>query len=383
MNQSRNAIVVITYNRLKSLKRLIESLYKANYLNDRIDLIISMDNSGDLDLKKFIEQIDWPHGKCKKVFHEKRLGLKKHVLFCGDFCREYENLFVFEDDLYVSKNFYIYGKQAIEFYKDDENIAGISLYTYQWNQYANKLFQPLTDKYDVYLMKVASSWGQVWMRNSWFKFRRWMENKSEEDLKNIHSLPTMVSNWSSHSWLKYHHAYLAEENKYFVYPRVALSTNFSEPGQHAILDSTYQVELSYGLKDNYLFVDFENGIKYDSFYEIELFNLLNLDIDPKDITIDLYGTKKYYNKYLITTRKLKLKPLKTFALRMRPHELNVIHNIEGSEIYLYDLDINIICEGVARSRASNLLYYYHINNRKSLLKMWIFLFLSALKRKFF
>ena len=41
---SNIAIVVIAYNRLNSLKRLIHSLLQASY-NDKVDLIISIDRS--------------------------------------------------------------------------------------------------------------------------------------------------------------------------------------------------------------------------------------------------------------------------------------------------------------------------------------------------
>ncbi|WP_411689583.1 glycosyltransferase [Acinetobacter pseudolwoffii] len=380
---TENAIVVITYNRLVSLKRLIRSLLDAEYLGDKIDLIVSMDCSGDENLKLYIESISWPFGEIVKIFHEERLGLKKHVLFCGSLTDKYENLFVFEDDLYVSKSFYLFGKKAIKYYKNDKNIAGISLYTYQWNQYVNKSFTPLSDENDIFFMQVASSWGQVWMKESWKNFIKWMENKSSDDLKKMDDLPKAVSNWSSHSWLKFHHAYLASENKFFVYPRVALSTNFSEPGQHAYLDSTYQVELQHKLKTNYKFCELKDGIKYDPFYEnIDLSNSID---GYKNLIVDLYGSKPISNKYILTTRNLPYHVEKKFALRMRPHELNILNNIHGEGVFLYDASILIEEKKgfikIFLSTTNNNLFYYKMNNRKVLINMWIYLFLSSMIRK--
>lgn len=373
---TKNAIVVITYNRLVSLKRLINSLLDAEYLEDKIDLIVSMDCSGDQSLRLYIESIKWPFGDITKIFHKERLGLKKHVLFCGNLTEKYENLFVFEDDLYASNSFYVFGKQAIEFYKNDENIAGISLYTYQWNQYVNKSFTPLSDDSDVFFMQIASSWGQIWQKNRWKSFISWMKNKTEEDLKKIDNLPSAVSNWSEHSWLKYHHAYLAETNKFFVYPRVSLSTNFSDPGQHAFLDSTYQVDLQHRVKENYIFCKLEDGVKYDSFYE-------NVDIKIDgydDLVIDLYGSKKEKGNYCLTTLNLPFKIEKCYALRMRPHELNVMNNIEGNQIFLFNM--NIKRKNIRIIKSISYLYYYRLNNRKVLLGMWLYLIKSAIFRKF-
>lgn len=374
---TENAIVVITYNRLVSLKRLINSLLDAEYSGDKIDLIVSMDCSEDESLRLYIESIKWPFGGITKIFHKERLGLKKHVLFCGTYTENYENIFVFEDDLYVSKGFYIFGKKAIEFYKNENDIAGISLYTYQWNQYVNKSFTPLSDENDVFFMKIASSWGQIWQKERWRSFLAWMKNKKDTDLKKIVNLPDAVSNWSDHSWLKYHHAYLAETNKFFVYPRVSLSTNFSEPGQHAFLDSTYQVDIQHKVKNNYIFCKLENGVKYDSFYE-------NMDIKINgydDLVIDLYGSKKEKGRYCLSTLNLPFKIEKQYALRMRPHELNILNNIEGNQIFLFNMKER--GENIRSIKSINYLYYYRLNNRKVLFGMWYYLIKSAIIRKFF
>lgn len=374
------AIVAITYNRLNSLKRLIGSLLAADYLDDKVDLIISMDHSGDKKQEEYINNIEWPHGNLIKKIHPKKLGLRKHVLFCGDLTDEYEHLCVFEDDIYVSPGFYIFAKEAVEYYKDCKDIAGISLYQYQWNQYVNQSFTPLADKYDVYFLQVASSWGQVWSREKWKSFTEWMINKEDYDLSQISGLPAIVSGWSENSWLKYHHAYLVDTNKFFVYPRVALSTNFSDPGQHAILDSTYQVDLLFDIKKSYRFCRLIDGICYDGFFE----NLKLEIVDYDDLTIDLYCNKKVYNKYLLSTAILPFKVERSYALRMRPHELNVINDISGKGIYMYNTEVISTkiskCDTFLNNSEKNL-YSLKINTRKPLLGMWSNLLFKAIKRK--
>lgn len=329
------AIVVITYNRLNSLKRLIDSLLRAKY-DESVNLIISIDRSEIFEqVYDYASKILWSHGDVEIKVAEQRLGLKKHVMQCGELLNQYEHIVVLEDDLYVSPGFYQYTKEMISKYSNDENIAGISLYNYPRNQYANLPFTPQLDQYDIYFMKIASSWGQVWSRQKWDKFLEWYNaNPSIDELH----IPEHIKLWGNKSWLKYHHAYCAAENKYFVYPRMALSTNFSEPGEHASLDSTYQVELLNDVKSNYRVPNFfDNTIRYDEFFENE--NIKEY-ISFEDVTIDLYGKKYRHTRYVLTTKQLHKKIIETYALRMKPWELNVINNIDGEGVYLYDITKN-------------------------------------------
>lgn len=332
---SNIAIVVITYNRLNSLKRLINSLLKAKY-DEPVNLIISIDRSDIFEqMYDYASKIIWIHGEIEIKVAEKRLGLKKHVMQCGELLNQYEHIVVLEDDLYVSPGFYQYTKEMISKYGNDEDIAGISLYNYPRNQYANLPFTPQLDQYDIYFMKIASSWGQVWSRQKWAKFLEWYNlNQSIDELH----IPKHIKLWGDKSWLKYHHAYCAAENKYFVYPRMAVSTNFSEPGEHASLDSTYQVELLIDIKSNYKVPNsLYDAIRYDEFFENE--NIKKY-IKFKDLTVDLYGMKYKYGRYVLTTKQLNKKIIKTYALRMKPWEVNVMYDIYGDDLYLYDFTLN-------------------------------------------
>ena len=369
---SNIAIVVITYNRLNSLKRLIDSLLKAKY-DESVNLIISIDRSDIFDkIYDYASKIIWIHGEIEIKVAEKRLGLKKHVMQCGELLNQYEHIVVLEDDLYVSPGFYQYTKEMISKYGHEEDIAGISLYNYPRNQYANLPFSPQLDEYDIYFMKIASSWGQVWSREKWTKFLEWYnKNPSIEEFH----IPKHIKLWGDKSWLKYHHAYCAAENKYFVYPRMALSTNFSEPGEHASLDSTYQTELLNDIKANYRVPDsIENAIRYDEFFENE--NIKKY-ISFKDITIDLYGQKYEYKRYVLTTKVLNKKIIESYALRMKPWEVNVINNINGDNIFLYDF--SILEKNILKiSKTYKYRYLYKVNSPKEILYILIYF----LKKKF-
>ncbi len=335
------AIVVIGYNRLKSIKRILYSLDNVDYENDKVDLIISIDNSGMDDVENFSKGFAWKNGKKIVKTFQNRLGLKTHVLTCGDYVKDYDAIAVLEDDIFVSPGFYRYMKETVEFYKDDDNIAGISLYSHKWSEYNGRTFNAENGKYDTYFMQYAQSWGQVWIKNQWLEFKRWYESNNEI-IKACDAIPSNVTDWPETSWLKYHITYCIMNNKYFVYPYDSLTTDFTDPGQHCKVETKlYQVPLVREANENYQFPTFglKDAVYYDAFFERQFIGKY-IGINDKDICIDLYSGKNLDEKrYLLTSKELDFKILKSYALDLKPHELNVIFNIEGNDIYLYDTTI--------------------------------------------
>lgn len=377
---SNIAIVVIGYNRFHCIKRLLKSLDRAIY-DDFIDLIISIDNSGNEDIYKYVKGFNWKFGNKKVIIRSDRLGLKKHVIECGNLTKDYEYLIVLEDDIYVSPYFYNYTKQAIKFYENDENIAGISLYKHKRNIDASKSFENEKNEFDTFFIQYAQSWGQVWSRNEWNNFMEWYK-KNGDNFEYSDKVPSNLFQWSNKSWLKYHIRYCIENNKYFVYPNISHSSNFNNMGSHAIVNSpAYQTDLMYGKKE-YKFMAFnKNAIKYDSFFEREgLWNTLG--IEKCELCIDIYGMKqnKENKKYWLTTRLEDFKIIKSFGLELKPHEMNVINQIEGNSIFLYDTSIiekNYIKPKIHRYNSH--LYYQGEANKEDLLEYTKFKYIEWLK----
>lgn len=336
------AIVVIGYNRLKSLKRLINSLLFATY-NQTVDLIISIDKSDNNQVVDYANSVKWNYGKKIVKTFEKNLGLKKHVLTCGNYLNEfnYDAIIVLEDDIVVAPGFFNYAIQTIDKYKNDSNVAGISLYSHMWNVNANRPFMPLKCKYDVYFFQFAQSWGQIWFKNQWNEFYKWYEDKEYEKIDR-RKVPKNVLEWDEKSWLKYHIQYCIDKDKYFVYPYFSLTTNFGDVGTHTSFNNTgMQVPLDMSHNKKYYLADLsDESIKYDAFFEnINLYNDLGINSDL--IEIDLYGTKSNFNKkqFLLTTKQLDFKIIKTYGLQLKPWELNIKYNVDGKEIFLYDTSI--------------------------------------------
>lgn len=336
------AIVVIAYNRIKSLKRLLNQLKLADYGTDQVTLIISIDKSDRIEVEKLAYEFEWQFGrKIVKTFHA-RNGLKKHVLMCGNYMEEYgfDAEIVFEDDIFPAVSFYQYAKQALKFYEKDVNIAGISLYQHLFNPHAQRPFVPVDNGKDVFFMQMAQSWGQAYTKHMWSDFYKWyMDNQEFDDLDM--RLPQFVMEWPESSWLKYYIKYCVYNNKFFVYPYLSQCTCFSEIGENATGQTTvFQVPIQVEQSEDYCFDETKNStVYYDVFFE-RIFDSREsiAGIKCEDICIDLYGLKSNRDdkRYWLTTKVADYCIVETYGLQMRPQELNVIYEIEGNQIFLYD-----------------------------------------------
>ena len=336
----RIPIVVVAYNRPRSLSRLLRSLKTAKYPHKDIDLIISIDkaenNQQVLDLAN---DFQWEYGTKKVIYQEINLGLRKHILKCGNYSLEYGAVIVLEDDLYVSPNFYLFAEQALTFSINESSIGGVSLYNHQLNVHTRQNFSPHQDGFDNWYFQFASSWGQAWTKDQWTGFMDWYKN--EPDIDSNEQVPNYVRSWSPKSWLKYNIAYLVEKDRYFLYPKISLTTNFSDAGTHVGNDSTiYQVPLDFGKERQYKFsiVQDSNAV-YDAYYENKnLHQILGLEND--ELCVDLFGYKPLHGqKYLLSPKVLDFKTVRSFGRSLKPHEDNVLQSIEGKELFLYDTTI--------------------------------------------
>lgn len=336
-NYDKIAIVVIGYNRLDGLKRLLQSINNAYYLSNDVPLIISIDCSGNKEVYDYVTNYDWKHGQKHVNIQKERLGLKNHILQCGDYSQYFRGVILLEDDLFVAPDFYNYTITAFDTYGNDNRIAGISLYAEESNGYVGLPYQPLHNGFDVYAWQTVSSWGEAWTSEMWKKFRTWF-NGWQEDFEPL-PIPSPIKNWTK-AWSKYFYAYIHIHNLYFVYPYVSLSTNFNDAGgEHTSSMSASLVQVSLQLGScNYRMPKFEDLVKYDVFQQnTNLYSALGLKKD--DVCLDLYG-KTFgeipAKRYILSVKKLGYKIVKSYALALRPIELNVIYGIEGSGIYLYD-----------------------------------------------
>lgn len=334
-------IVAVGYNRKESLTRLLTSICAAN-TDSQCDLIISLDKSDVQDeLVEIAKKCSWPDERKIILVHKERLKLKNHVLSCGDLTEKYDAVIVLEDDIVVSKYFYVYALEAIQKYGKDTRIAGISLYSHKTNVEVMRPFHACESASDVYLLRFPQSWGQCWTRSMWRTFREWLAHV-DDSIFASDLIPDNVKTWGNQSWLKYQVAYCALEKKYYIYPYVSLSTNYTEKGTHndALQSTAYQVPLQRFSK-TYQMDDFENLVRYDAFFEREddvAFSKERL-FRNQSVCMNLYGYKKSFGKceLLASSQNLNYEVVQELQLLSRPHEMNLIDGTEGAGIFIYDL----------------------------------------------
>lgn len=340
-------IVVIGYNRPKSLERSLNSLSSNFDKKFKADLYISIDknkegedNTENKKCELIADSFEWPFGLKKIKTYSKNLGLRKHILTCGDIVNDYDAILMLEDDIVVSDGFCRYIHSVFNFYRGNSKIAGYSLYNHKKNFNNGEPFSPLNDGYDNYFLQVASSWGQLWTKEQWNDFKDWYHENLDIDLSSV-DMPNFIYGWPDSSWLKYFIAYMVIKDLYFVYPRYSVSSNFCDSGTHNKKNnSEYQVEIYLKGKQNHNLSTPQVSLsKYDSFFEsVYLKHYLNdYKLDDEKVSIDFYGLRKVYNtKFLLSTRYMPFKVLKSYALRYKPYELNVLHDLSGEDLFLYD-----------------------------------------------
>ena len=348
-------IVVVAYRRLHTLTRLLRSINNAVYGIDDVTLIISIDYHVDnSDVVKCAEEFEWKHGNKIVKTHKENLGLRRHIIECGDYAIEYGAAIILEDDQFVAPNFYEYTRHAHDYYKKDERIAGISLYSHEWNGYAGKKFQPILNTGDVYFGQFSCTRGESWSAEQWIKFKEWYYKNPEIIQDEL--LPPSMYEWKK-SWGKFFARYIIETNRYYVMPYKPLTTVFGETGTHANrMELDVQVALYWGKGSN-CFIPFEEGVHYDIFFEnVDLRKIISNrhGIREEDICIDLYAlSKRKYGlkRYVLSTKKMDYHIVEKYDLNMRPHDINIVLNMQGIGIYLYDLTLK------EKNRD------YHVNNR--------------------
>ena len=333
---SKYAIAIVGYNRLESLKRVLKSVENADYEGEKVDLIIDLDNPGYDTLVEFSKQYEWKYGEKRVKSYPQRLGLRAHMIEVGELLNEYEAIAVLEDDVYVSTQFYKYMKQTVEFYKDDMDIFGIAMYAKRTNHNVTRPFCPMMSGYDVYFQQDPISYGQIWLKKQWFLFKEWYLTESGKYQK-VSNVPKQLNALPETSYLKYVAKYSALNNKYFVIPYKAYSTCFSDLGEHTVItDVSLQLPLIYDQYQEVNLVKLQDCIAvYDSFYENKKLGQM---ADLQDVCIDLYDNKdnENHHRYWLTTGIYDYKIVKSYGLVMKPHEMNVLQNIEGNQIFLYD-----------------------------------------------
>ncbi len=364
-DKTRPAIVAAGYNRESALRRLLKSLSEADYEGFKeVTLIISLDNGGPGGTYEAAEEFRWKAGEKIVLKRPERLGLKQHMLSLGDLTGEYGSIILLEDDLYVSPFFYHYTCKALERVQDEPSVGGISLYDHRFNVFKRLPFDAVDDGFDNFYLRFPSSWGQAWNADQWKGFREWLKIHDGEDLKG-NGMPSDAAEWGESSWLKYALKYSIDVEKDWLYPRISYTTNFFDQGEHSKEQvSDLQVPLSLGNRRDFVFsLPETSSAKYDQYFE-------NRGLPYQ---ADIYGLKRRdgaldTDEPFYSAEILEHKIRERFGLCLRPVDSNILFNIEGEGICLYEALKDRENVG-SKGSASLERYFYPGLNKKKILKL--------------
>lgn len=337
------AIVIPAYNRPHTLRRLLASLKAAHYPRDfSVPLVISIDPENGAPnqyVRVVADLFHWEYGPKEIVLHDKHLGLLQNFYYCGSLTDTYGSVIFLEDDSIVSPAFYHYVHQALNYFEHDAQIAGVSLYCYAFNGFTHHPFEPLADGSDVFFMQVSSIMGQAWSKAQWKQFENWRVANSTVKAEANAALHELWSKFAVDDHFPILTNYLVSTGRYYVFPRVSLTTGFGDAGTHfANKTSYFQVPLQHHQK-SFRFQNMESSNSvYDSFMEIlpKCIKRLAPSLSGIDFDVDLNATKEFHHlqaDYVLTSRAC-TNPLRSFALAMKPPEANLIFNTEGRGISL-------------------------------------------------
>lgn len=176
-------VIVLTYNRAKSLRRCLESIEHAFYDNHVIRLSIWIDRSlkgsrVNKDVLNIAINCTWSHGI--KIVHvwDKHVGLYGQWLDTFNPMLDNHRAVIIEDDLELSPHYYTWLKGASESYSKRPDIFGYTLQkgTLRADQRSNKLKLSIPETEKVFLYLLVGSWGYSPEPKAWRRFRKWFHN---------------------------------------------------------------------------------------------------------------------------------------------------------------------------------------------------------------
>ncbi len=380
-NKEKIAIVVIGYNRLLSIKRLLGSLLNADYPSKDIPLVISIDCSGNEQLYDFVRDFEWPYGDKYLNIQKTRLGLQKHIFQCADLTEYFRAVILLEDDLYLSSSFYQFAIEAVAKYGDDNRIAEIALYRNNDNGYAGFPFEPMQNGADVFLWQDVCTSGEILTKPMWKKFTKWRDDICTDQIINATDMPAQIKGWAR-AWSKPYNSFVVSTKRHVLFPYVSVSTNFGDSGEHSDTSTiTTQVGLMYGCKQ-YNMPDAAELVAYDLYTNNEsLYEWLGLKHD--ELCLDIYGQGRELNnrRYLLSPKNLPYKIIRSFGLSMRPIEMNVKYGIEGNGLFLYDTHTPAKCKKGGKYPFAFLRFYFNSVGVYHIWRYALLTFKNAVKRK--
>ncbi|OBZ82569.1 hypothetical protein A0J61_09381 [Choanephora cucurbitarum] len=224
------------------MKRILNSIQNANYLNDKVDLFLLMDEKSDRPTSQLINNFKWKHGE-KQIRHRiATVHPMQHFVESWYPSYDHEYAVLLDDRLELSPSFYIWLKYSLlkyRYHHDDEvtnkQMIGISAYSpriIDTDPTGRRLLEP---KPSDYLMQLPTGAGALYFPEFWREFHDYITARLTDQstvkrgsgLRHLFkdSLLTIsrTNRWI-HSWRKYMDEMIYMRGYVMLYPHQSYST---------------------------------------------------------------------------------------------------------------------------------------------------------------
>lgn len=250
-------ISIITFNRLNALMRLMDSLVRANYGDDKVTLYINIEAGAPIDMYTFCNDFFWPYGTKHVRARVVSSGLVAAVVESWYPADDNEFGLLLEDDIEVSPYFYIWLQRAFLQLQSSAllpSVFGISLYTPRvietTNPYAHYSPDVQLQAYNAqaYLHQLPCSWGALQFPKPWSLFQKYMHHRLSVNSSFMLVSSSRTNGWIA-SWKKFYIEMAWAKGLFMLYPnffnQTSFSTNHLEAGVHIKKHDTIHDQANY------------------------------------------------------------------------------------------------------------------------------------------
>jgi FkbM family methyltransferase len=233
-------IHVLTMNRPKSLQRLLDSLEKADYAGDPVELHIHIDKSiGNRGCIKVAESFDFSYGDVTIDVAEQNNGLRD-AWFRAWRPQDNERAIIFEDDIEVSSQWYLWLKKAWDAYGERDDLAGISLQRQTLVPQTPQKQMEIVNDHKPFLYRLVGSIGFSPHWKQWRAFLNWVDSVDTATV-DVKTPGLVTSKWFDildrrHMWTQYFIWFCKRHGLFTLYMNLpdkkTMASHMREKGEH-------------------------------------------------------------------------------------------------------------------------------------------------------
>lgn len=245
-------IVLFVFNRLSHTQQTINAL-KKNTLSNLSDLIIYSDapktqeqTQSVQQVRDYIKQVNG-FKTVTIVEREINFGLAKSIIEgVTEVCEKYGRIIVLEDDLETSPYFLQYMNDALDIYKDINDVMHVSGYMFPISG-----VQALPE---TFFMRTTTCWGWATWNRAWKSFKKDLSITSEftNTMINKFNLEGSYDYWAHvrlnekgilNTWAIFWYASVFQKNGLCLHPAISMVSNIGNDntGSHCMETSQYDV----------------------------------------------------------------------------------------------------------------------------------------------